>query len=102
VAPLSEIKRRLGPSSGFEAEGPSYQLFAAKHGVFTINGRYIYESQQLDASRALGLASNHSEILRDTQYTAYLTFDGASQNYDGFGRSAADNNTFRVFAWVAY
>jgi len=36
------------------------------------------------------------------QYTAYLTFDGASQNYDGMGRSAAANNTFRVFAWVAY
>ncbi len=36
------------------------------------------------------------------QYTAYFRFDGAGQNYDGFGRSAADNNTFRVFAWVAY
>ena len=26
----------------------SYQLFAAKHDVFTINGRYIYETQALD------------------------------------------------------
>jgi hypothetical protein len=36
------------------------------------------------------------------QYTAYTTFDGASRNYDGTGRNAADNNTFRVFTWVAY
>jgi hypothetical protein len=36
------------------------------------------------------------------QYTAYATFDGASRDYDRTGRSAADNNTFRVFAWVAY
>jgi hypothetical protein len=31
-----------------------------------------------------------------------MTFDGASENYDNAGRSAAANNTFRVFAWVAY
>ena len=149
----------------------SYQLFAANHDVFTINGRYTYETQALDASRALGLASDHSEILQDmrldasyhwhdqigvtvsgfdtwgsqddllyaanrtlrpdssgvnlqidgtpygegksplgarfnirigAQYTAYMTFDGASRNYDTFGRNASDNNTFRVFAWVAY
>ncbi len=36
------------------------------------------------------------------QYTDYLSFDGAGRNYDGFGRSASDNNTFRVFSWIAY
>jgi hypothetical protein len=36
------------------------------------------------------------------QYTAYAQFDGAGGNYDGLGRSASDNNTFRVFTWFAY
>jgi hypothetical protein len=36
------------------------------------------------------------------QYTAYTEFDGASRNYDTFGANAGDNNTFRLFAWVAY
>jgi hypothetical protein len=36
------------------------------------------------------------------QYIAYLKFDGAGNNYDGAGRSASDNNTFRVFTWIAY
>ncbi len=36
------------------------------------------------------------------QYIAYLKFDGAGSNYDGMGRSASDNNTFRVFTWIAY
>ena len=36
------------------------------------------------------------------QYTAYFRFNGASANFDGFGRNAADNNTFRVFTWVYY
>ena len=36
------------------------------------------------------------------QYTAYFRFDGAGQNFDGFGRNASDNNTLRVFTWIAY
>jgi hypothetical protein len=31
-----------------------------------------------------------------------MSFDGASKNYDNTGRNASDNNTFRLFAWVAY
>jgi hypothetical protein len=149
----------------------SFQLFAAKHDVFTVNGRYTYETQRLDASQALNLALNRGQTLQDmrvdgsyywhdivgvtvgafnttgssdpllyaanrtlrpdttgvslqvdgtpfgapnsplgprfnvrvgAQYIAYARFDGASQNYDGAGRNAADNNTFRVFIWAAY
>ena len=36
------------------------------------------------------------------QYTAYTKFDGASSDFDGLGHNASDNNTFRVFVWVAY
>ncbi len=36
------------------------------------------------------------------QYTSYFTFDGAGRNYDGAGHNASDNNTFRLFTWIAY
>ena len=36
------------------------------------------------------------------QYTAYNKFNGASDNYDGFGRNARDNNTARFYIWAAY
>lgn len=36
------------------------------------------------------------------QYIAYAKFDGARRNYDGLGRDASDNNTLRVFTWIAY
>jgi hypothetical protein len=36
------------------------------------------------------------------QYTAYDRFNGASKNYDGFGRNASDNNSLFVYAWLAY
>ncbi|HEY2397062.1 MAG TPA: cytochrome C [Rudaea sp.] len=35
------------------------------------------------------------------QYTIYDKFNGASANYDGFGRNAHDNNTLFMFAWFA-
>lgn len=35
------------------------------------------------------------------QYTLYTRFDGSSSNYDGTGRQASDNNTFRIFTWLA-
>jgi len=36
------------------------------------------------------------------QYTAYNKFNGASDNYDGFGRNARDNNTLFLYVWAAY
>jgi hypothetical protein len=36
------------------------------------------------------------------QYTAYLKYNGARDNYDGFGRSARDNNSLFLYAWMAY
>ena len=36
------------------------------------------------------------------QYYAYQKFDGASNNYDGNGRSAKDNNTAFLYVWGAY
>jgi hypothetical protein len=35
------------------------------------------------------------------QYTIYDKFNGASSNYDGFGRNAHDNNTLFLFLWTA-
>ncbi|MEW5756304.1 MAG: hypothetical protein AB1810_08360 [Pseudomonadota bacterium] len=36
------------------------------------------------------------------QYTAYSKFNGASKNYDGFGRDAADNNTVYLLGWLMF
>ena len=36
------------------------------------------------------------------QYTAYDKYQGASNNYDGAGRNASDNNTLLLYAWFAF
>lgn len=35
------------------------------------------------------------------QYTIYSKFNGASSDYDGYGRDASDNNTLFLFLWLA-
>jgi hypothetical protein len=36
------------------------------------------------------------------QYTLYGRFNGARSNYDFTGRNAADDNTLRLFTWIAF
>lgn len=36
------------------------------------------------------------------QYVTYSKFDGASSNYNGAGRNAADNNTLYLLAWFNF
>lgn len=36
------------------------------------------------------------------QYTFYPQYNGARHNWDGAGANASDNNTFRVFTWIAF
>ncbi len=36
------------------------------------------------------------------QYTLFSKFNGAHDNFDGTGRNASDNNTLRIFTWVAF
>ena len=48
----------------------SYQLFARNHDVVTVNARYTYEAQRLNASTALGLASAPRQDLQDVRVDA--------------------------------
>lgn len=36
------------------------------------------------------------------RYTAYQQFNGGRDNYDGFGRKAADNNSLFLLAWLMW
>jgi hypothetical protein len=35
-------------------------------------------------------------------YTGYTRFNGASMNYDGANRNAADNNTVYMAIWLLF
>ncbi|HZP65490.1 MAG TPA: cytochrome C [Rudaea sp.] len=169
--------RGTGPADTYRDTGldASFEWFGAGRHVFTINGAYIHEHQDRDASVAAGTADRRTGSLdsltfntsyyydahygvtlgrfdtrgtRDVglfapapasgsrtgtpdsagtilqvdwtpfgakdswnapwanvrvgvQYTVYDKFNGASRNYDGFGRNAHDNDTLFLFLWAA-
>ena len=46
--------------------------------------------------------STFSNLRLGLQYKGYTKFNGAAHDYDGSGRSANDNNTLSMFAWLAF
>ncbi len=82
-------------------------------GYFSTTGKtdpLLYSSNPVDGSRT-GSPNSDGFILEadylplqmikiSLQYTIYNKFNGASSNYDGFGRDASDNNTLYALVWV--
>ena len=49
-----------------------------------------------------GQPARRANLRMGVQYTLYTRFDGARRNFNGAGRNASDNNTVRVFTWLAF
>lgn len=45
---------------------------------------------------------NTQNLKLGVRYTAYTKFNGAADNYNGFGRNASDNNALFAYAWLLY
>jgi hypothetical protein len=92
-----------------------YGMLGGTFGYFSTTGNtdpVLYAPDQVDGSRT-GSPNTDGFILQayylpwertkfTVQYVIYNRFNGASSNYDGFGRSASDNNTLYVLAWIAF
>jgi hypothetical protein len=90
---------------------PEYISLSA--GYFSITGDNLITLVPMGnaISSANGLPDSNGEIFQLTfipwmntqfalQYTIYNKFNGSSNNYDGNGRNAADNNTLNLSAWL--
>ncbi len=89
--------------------------YGATLGYFQTNGTtdgILYASDPVDGS-ASGSPNSQGfvgqlnynvwqNVRLGLQYTFYTKFNGAGTNYDGFGRSASDNNTLYLFTWLAF
>jgi len=45
---------------------------------------------------------NRENLKLGLRYTAYTKFNGASDNYNGFGRNASDNNSVFAYLWLLF
>ena len=86
------------------------QQYAASLGYFRTSGD---ADATLYAGSVTGSPDSAGEIIEGkylpwqnvqvtAQYTIYNRFDGASSNYDGFGRNAGDNNTLYALLWLMW
>jgi hypothetical protein len=97
-------RNRIGFTvSAFDTFGSSNSaLYAANRTLSPNSGGVTFQLDDTffgDGRSPLGPRFNMRVGL---QYTAYTEFDGAAHNYDNFGHNASDNNTIRVFTWLAY
>jgi hypothetical protein len=86
----------LNQTSGFDAEG---QITSADSARVTgnLSGNpatrgFTYEAFWMP----------QQNVRLGAQYTVYNKYNGATDNYDGFGRNASDNNTLFLYAWFAF
>ncbi len=94
----------LGGTVGFfDTWGSEDPLLYASSSTFRPDSRGFM--LQLDATpfgseaTVLGFRFN---VRVGVQYRIFTEFDGATTNFDGAGHNASDNNTVRVFTWLAF
>lgn len=86
---------------------PNPLLFAPAPITGSANGKpnsnaFIVEADWIPFGKEDSWARPFVNLKLGLQYVAYTLFNGASRNYDGFGRNAADNNTIFLYAWTAF
>jgi len=65
-------------------------------------GGYTARLEWVPFGKVGSFASPWVNLRMGMQYTGYWRFNGGRSNYDGFGRSASDNNSFFLYTWLAF
>jgi hypothetical protein len=65
-------------------------------------GGYTFRFEWVPFGKTGSLASPWVNLRLGLQYMGYWRFNGGSSNYDGFGRSASDNNSLFLYTWLAF
>jgi hypothetical protein len=86
---------------------PDTTLYAPAPLSGSANGKpnsnaFILEADWVPFGKADSLAAPWVNLKLGAQYTIYTEFNGGTSNYDGSGRSASDNNTLYLFAWLVF
>jgi hypothetical protein len=92
----------------FDIRGNSDAALYAPGGLSgSANGRpdsrgTVWQVEYIPFGKQDSPGRNWLNVRLGLQYTAYSTFNGAAQDYDGQGRNAADNNTLFAYAWFMF
>ena len=109
LADLSYAIRQTWVASAgvFDTNGSTNRVLFAPAPVFgSASGSpasrgYTLQLECVPFGKADSFASPWVNVRVGLQYIGYLRFNGGSSNYDGFGRTASDNNSLFAFIWLA-
>jgi hypothetical protein len=92
-----------GTVSAFNLRGSSNPDLYADNRTFRPNSSgFLFQLDGTPFGRGKSPLGPRFNMRVGVQYTVYTRFDGARSNFDGAGRDASDNNTVRVFTWIAF
>jgi hypothetical protein len=92
-----------GTVSAFDLSGSSNPVIYAGNRTFRPNSSgLLFQLDGTPFGRSGSPLGPRFNMRVGVQYTIYSRFNGASRNFDGTGRNASDNNTLRIFTWVAF
>ncbi|HEX8979123.1 MAG TPA: hypothetical protein VF811_05385 [Parasulfuritortus sp.] len=109
---------------GIDASYHFHQTYGVTAGLFRINGSadsglyasaadsgfagnpdtdgYILQADWTPLGKHGSWGEPWANLRLGLQYTWYTKFNGATNNYDGNGRNASDNNTLYAFVWTSF
>jgi hypothetical protein len=100
---LTGTTNTLNQSSGYDSNGQITSLDPEGTGIASTRVGGNLSGNPATRGMTFELFYTPVQYLRiGAQYTAYNKFNGASDNYDGLGRNARDNNTLFFYVWGAY
>lgn len=87
--------------------GPANPVLFAASGAPSANDKpnsnaFIIEADWVPFGKDDSFGNPFVNLKLGAQYTAYTRFNGGTNNYDGNGGHASDNNTLLLFAWLIF
>lgn len=79
---------------------PPSAFFGSATGSSDSRG-YVLQLEYIPFGKPGSYASPWLNLRVGLQYTGFLRLNGGTDNYDGFGHSAHDNNTLFLYVWMA-
>jgi hypothetical protein len=81
---------------------PDNLLYAANRSFTPDSNGIMFQADYTPFANGNSPFGRRFNLRTGIQYTLYGRFNGSSSNFDGAGHNASDNNTLRLFVWLAY
>jgi hypothetical protein len=96
-------KNQIGLTAGYFSNWGSADnlLYAGNRTSKPNSAGFIFQLDGTPFGETASSLGNHLNLRVGVQYRLFTQFNGARTNFDGAGSNSSDNDTFRIFTWIA-